>query len=120
LALGIALQLNGKLDESLDAFRKSNILDQDYDLAYNSAAITFRKQGDFEKAAMVYDMCIQAIIRKFLFSAKNTPNEARAAFFDSSTYLHVNFTIQAMIPPYSPDRPWRGVSASDRGDVGGL
>jgi exodeoxyribonuclease-1 len=23
-------------------------------------------------------------------------------------------------PPYSPDRPWRGVSASDRGDVGGL
>jgi tetratricopeptide (TPR) repeat protein len=97
LALGIALQLNGKLDESLDAFRKSNMLDQDYDLAYNSAAITFRKQGDFEKAAMVYDMCIQAIIRKFLFSARNIPNQARAAFFDPRSYLHVNFTIQAMM-----------------------
>jgi len=97
LALGIALQLNEQLEESLDALRKANILDKDYDLAYNSAAITFRKLGDFEKATSVYDMCAEAIIRKFLFTARNIREQQPSVFFETSTSIYVDYTLKAML-----------------------
>ena len=37
---------------------------------------------------------------------------------DASVDVVVSF--ETIDPPYSPDWPWRGVSASDRGDVGVL
>lgn len=97
LALGIALQLNEQLEESLDALRKANMLDKDYDLAYNSAAITLRKLGEFTKAAAVYDMCAEAIIRNFLFSAINKREQKPSVFFEFSTSLYVNYTLKAMV-----------------------
>ena len=39
LALGIALQLNQKWDDAVEAFRRAIELDADYELAYNSLAL---------------------------------------------------------------------------------
>lgn len=97
LSLGIALQLNEQLKESLDALRKANMLDKDYDLAYNSAAITFRKLGEFMKAVSVYDMCAEAIIRKFLFTARNIREQQPSVFFETGTSIYVDYTLKAMV-----------------------
>jgi tetratricopeptide (TPR) repeat protein len=65
LALGIAQQLNDQLDDSINAFRTANAIDLDYELPYNSAAISFRKKGDYIKADEVYDKGLISIARKF-------------------------------------------------------
>lgn len=97
LALGIAFQLNGNFEESLDALRKANMLDQDYELAYNSAAVTFRKMGKFRRAAEVYDLGIKAFIRKFLCSAQNARDQEANRFFETGTHLYVSYTIKALM-----------------------
>ena len=97
LALGIALQLNDNLHESLTALRRANALDPDYDLAYNSAGVTFRKLGKFEEAANVYDMCAEAMIRNFLFNVDNSPDNAIHDFHETTTSIYVQYTLKAMI-----------------------
>lgn len=96
LALGIALQLDGRFDESVDALRKANALDPDYALAYNSASVSFRKLGEYEKAVEVYDMGAQAIIRAFVLSAGNRRDREPVQFKHYEGELWLRYTVKAL------------------------
>ena len=63
LALGIAYQLESRFDEAVSAFRDAIEQDQNYDLAYNSLALTQKKMGDLDRALHTYDAGAKAITR---------------------------------------------------------
>jgi len=71
LALGIALQLTNRLAEAIDAFRQAIEADPDYELAYNSLALTQKKQGEFELALYNYDAGTKALSRRIVKSLQN-------------------------------------------------
>ena len=71
LALGIALQLTNRLNEAVDAFRKAIEVDPDYELAYNSLALTQKKQGKLELALHNYDAGVKALARRIAKSMRN-------------------------------------------------
>ena len=96
LALGIVLQLDEQLEESIDAFRQANVIDQDYHLPYNSAAISFRKMGDFKKAIEVFDRGIIAYIRNFLFTYKNIRTQKIYKHIDVSTGIYIDYLLEAL------------------------
>ena len=99
LALGIALQLDGQLQESVEAFRKATAIDPDYHLPYNSAAISFRKMGDFQKAIEVYDLGITALIRNFLLKYENKRSQKVYDFVDLGVgaKLHTDYVLKALL-----------------------
>lgn len=53
---GIALQLTDKFDEAINAFRRALDIYLNYDLAFNSLALTQMKQGDFDIARFIITM----------------------------------------------------------------
>jgi len=71
LSLGIAYQMAEKYQESLSALRHANELDRDYVLAYNSAAMTLKLMGNFDKSILVYEQALLSLSREFCFNAKN-------------------------------------------------
>ena len=97
LALGIALQLDEQLEESIDAFRQANLIDQDYHLPYNSAAISFRKMGDFKKAIEVYDQGIIAFIRNFLSTYENNRKQKIYKHTNVGTDLYLKYSMEALV-----------------------
>lgn len=60
-ALGIALQLTDCFNEAIDAFHRAIEIDKDYVLAYNSLALTHKKQADFDLALHNYDAGAKAL-----------------------------------------------------------
>ena len=97
LALGIALQLDEQLEKSVDAFRQANVIDPDYHLPYNSAAISFRKMGNFKKAIEVYDQGIIALIRSFLFNYENKRTQKIFDFVEVGTDLYLKYLLEALL-----------------------
>ncbi len=73
LALGIALQLTNCFTEAIDAFRQAIQIDPDYVLAYNSLALTQKKQGALELALHNYDEGVRALTRQIVKSLQNDP-----------------------------------------------
>jgi tetratricopeptide (TPR) repeat protein len=71
LSLGIALQLTNRLADAVAAFRKAIELDPDYELAYNSLALTQKKQGELELALHNYDAGVKALTRRIVKSMRN-------------------------------------------------
>ena len=63
LALGIVQQLAGRFEPALATFGQASTLNPDYHLAYNSAAFTYEKMGQGEKAQATYELAIQALFR---------------------------------------------------------
>ena len=96
-ALGIALQLDNRLEESVEAFRKANTLDPYYSTAYNSAAISFRKMGNFKKAKEVYDLGINALITDFLMRYPNEKSQEIYIETFRSSELFMQFAMDAAI-----------------------
>ena len=96
LALGIAQQLNDQLDDSINAFRTANAIDPDYELPYNSAAISFRKKGDYIKADEVYDKGLISIARKFLNNCQNDESQKIQPFLELESTLYLDFMMTAM------------------------
>jgi tetratricopeptide (TPR) repeat protein len=74
LALGIALQLTNRLTEAVDAFRQAIEMDRDYELAYNSLALTQKKQGELELALHNYDAGAKALSRRIVKHLRNDPS----------------------------------------------
>jgi tetratricopeptide (TPR) repeat protein len=72
LALGIALQLQARLDDSVEALRRAIEIDPNYDLAYNSLALTQRKMGALDKALHNYDAGAKAIARRIVNAMQNS------------------------------------------------
>jgi len=74
LALGIAFQLNTQWDDAIEAFRRAIEIDSDYELAYNSLALTQKKCGDLDKALHNYDAGGKALARRIMKSMQNSRN----------------------------------------------
>ena len=97
LALGIAYQLAEKYEDSLDALTEAARIDPDYSLAYNSAAITRRKMGDHKRALEIYDLSIQAHLRKFLRNYQNTETQEPYGFINLGGELTTKYILTAAI-----------------------
>ena len=72
LALGIAQQIQGQLWESQEAFRKALELDSDYDLAYNSLALTQKKMGKLDLALHNLEEGLKVLSRSIARKMRNT------------------------------------------------
>jgi tetratricopeptide (TPR) repeat protein len=72
--LGIALQLAGKFDEAIEAFRVTLKLNPDLEPAYNSLALTQKKMGEFELALHNYEEGLRALTRRVVRSMRNSPD----------------------------------------------
>lgn len=73
LALGIALQLKGRLDEACHTLFHAIEIDPDYPAAFNSLALTQKIGGEFEKALHNYDAGCKALARRIVRSFSNDP-----------------------------------------------
>lgn len=78
LALGIALQLDGRYDEAMVAFVDAIRLDEDYALAFNSLALTQRKIDEYDAALENYERGMKAVARSF---ARRIVNERSAVIY---------------------------------------
>jgi len=74
LALGIALQLKECFHEAIEKFRKAIEVDPDFELAYNSLALTQKKIGELEKALHNYDAGAKALTRRIVKAMRNEPS----------------------------------------------
>lgn len=63
LALGIAFQIQENFQEAISSLETAVTLNPDYDLAYNSLALTHKKNGDLKKASELYEEGIKALSR---------------------------------------------------------
>jgi tetratricopeptide (TPR) repeat protein len=86
LALGIALQMDQKLHEAIEEFKKAIEIDPDYEIAYNSLAMTQKKMGKLNEAIHNYDAGAKALARRIvkemsnykenrIFKHRNTPQQ---------------------------------------------
>jgi len=71
LALGIAFQLRNQWGDAIETFRHALEIDPDYDLAYNSLALTQKKNGELDKALHNYDAGAKALSRRIVKSMRN-------------------------------------------------
>lgn len=71
LGLGIAFQLSNRIPEAMVAFHDAIQIDPDYELAYNSLALTQEKQGKIELAFHTYDCGLKALSRRIVKNLRN-------------------------------------------------
>lgn len=71
LALGIARQQGGDYEGAIATFREAIESDPDYELAYNSLAMTQKLMGEYDKASHNYDAGVQALARRIVKSMTN-------------------------------------------------
>lgn len=71
MALGIAFQLRARWAKAVEAFRQAINIDPDYELAYNSLALTQKKAGELEKALHNYDAGAKALARRLVKAMQN-------------------------------------------------
>lgn len=74
LALGIAHQQRGDWDDAIAAFAHAIDIDPDYELAYNSLALTQKKSGELDKALHNYDAGAKALARQIVKRLQNDPS----------------------------------------------
>ena len=74
LALGIALQLTQRYQQAIEALQAGVRLDPDYELAYNSLGVTYRKMGQLAAAADSYENGLKALSRQIVKTLTNSPD----------------------------------------------
>ena len=56
--MGVSLKDQGKLDEAIEAYKKSISLKPNYAEVYNNLGVVFQSQGKCDEAIKVYDKAI--------------------------------------------------------------
>ncbi len=94
LAIGIVQQLAGRYEAALISFTLANAVDPDFHLTYNSAAYTYEKMGQLEKAQETYELALQALFRELSRQAdtRDAPEVPEIELFGE---LWVDYTMQA-------------------------
>jgi tetratricopeptide (TPR) repeat protein len=72
LALGISLQLNKQYDFAERSLLRALGLNPTFVEAYNSLALTQKKQGKYEEALHNYDQALDVISKKIIINMRNT------------------------------------------------
>ena len=87
LALGISQQLDRRYGAAVESLRRSIEADSDYELAYNSLALTQKRMGQFDKAIANFDAGIKALSRRLVKCMRNDPANAIRKHFRSTHNL---------------------------------
>jgi tetratricopeptide (TPR) repeat protein len=87
LALGIARQLQGKLDAAKQALGRALTIDPDMAPAYNSLALTQKIGGELDKALHNYDAGTKAIARAFVKRMTNDRSNQIVAFRPTTGHI---------------------------------
>ena len=94
LAIGIVQQLSGRYELALRTFGQANTFDPDFHLGYNSAAFTYEKMGQLEKAQATYELAIQALFRALTRQADG-PEAPEVPDREPFGELWVDYTLEA-------------------------
>ena len=94
LAAGIVQQLAGRFDAALATFARANEVNPDYHLAYNSAAFTYEKMGQPDKAQATYELASQALFRDLSRQADG-PEAPDVPDREPFGELWVDYTLEA-------------------------
>lgn len=97
LALGIAFQLNTQWDDAIEAFRRAIEIDSDYELAYNSLALTQKKRGELDKALHNYDAGAKAIARRIAKAMQNSRISSILKHRDTAGSLWTKYAMYAAL-----------------------
>lgn len=97
LALGIAFQLNRQWDDAIEAFRRAIEIDSDYELAYNSLALTQKKRGELDKALHNYDAGVKALARRIVKAMRNSRTTPILKHRDTPGTLWVEYARYAAL-----------------------
>lgn len=93
LALGIAYQLRTQWADAVEAFRQAINIDPDYDLAYNSLALTQKKAGALDKALHNYDAGTKALARRLGKAMRNSRDSPILKHRDTAGALWIEYTM---------------------------
>lgn len=93
LALGIAFQLLDRFHNAIGSFAKALEIDPNYDLAYNSLALTQMKKGDFEFALHNYDEALKAMTRRLVKTFSNAPGRGITKYHNSRFSLWGEYAV---------------------------
>ncbi len=97
LALGIAFQLNTQWDDAIEAFRRAIEIDSDYELAYNSLALTQKKRGELDKALHNYDAGAKALARRIAKAMRNSQISSILKHRDTAGSLWTEYAMYAAL-----------------------
>jgi len=95
--LGIVYQLQEKYAKAIGALEKAIEINPDYEIAYNSLALTQKKCCDFDKALQNYDAGVKALARRI---AKTLRNDRTSPIFkhrEIKGTLWVEYVINAAL-----------------------
>lgn len=109
LALGIAFQQGSRWNEAIASFRRAIEIDEDFELAYNSLALTQKKRGELDKALHNYDAGVRALGRRIAKSMINSRRNPILKNRETAGRLWVEYASYAAV-----------YIASAAGDVGSI
>jgi len=95
LALGIALQLRTQWDDAIEALRRAIEIDSEFELAYNSLALTYKKCREHTKALHTYDAGLNALARHIVNAMRNSRRSPILKYRDTAGHLWVEQAIYA-------------------------
>jgi tetratricopeptide (TPR) repeat protein len=95
LALGIAHQLRSQWADAVEAFRQAITIAPDYELAYNSLALTQKKAGALDKALHNYDAGAKALARRLVKATRNGRNSPILKHRDTAGTLWIEHAMYA-------------------------
>ena len=91
LALGIAYQLQGELDEAVKTLESALSLDPNHVTACNSLALTYKRLEQYEKSIETYERGVQALTRKFVHSLENNASNKIIKHVDTPSNLWTQY-----------------------------
>ena len=95
LALGIAYQMGTHWADAVDAFRQAINIDPDYELAYNSLALTQKNAGALDKALHNYDAGAKALARRVGKALRNSRDSRILKHRDTTGTLWIEYAMYA-------------------------
>lgn len=95
-ALGIAYQQKSRWTEAVAAFHRAIQINPDYELAYNSLALTQKMAGELDMALRNYDAGVKALARRVGKAMENKRNSPIFKHQDSGE-LCAEYTIYAAV-----------------------
>jgi tetratricopeptide (TPR) repeat protein len=110
LALGIALQLRGSLEEASGALVRAIEIDADYALAFNSLAMTQQLKGDLDQAAHNYDAGCKALARRIIKGMRNDRRNRIFKHRDTRGTLWTDYTMYAASAQVAADHTIQGTA----------
>lgn len=93
LALGIAFQLDRRFPEAVEEFKKTIEIDPDYELAYNSLAMTQKQMGKLKETSHNYDAGGKALARRIVKGLSNSAENRIFKHRASPQHLWVQYAM---------------------------